>query len=323
MVNIEVRSRSKSLLGLSTNELSLDDPVSALAELISESNKDISVNRLRITINDAAVKKQIPLESDKSFIDNGVPRGAPEITLYVKDLGPQIAWKTVFLVEYLGPLLLHPLFYHFTSIYSTAAGVHTQTQKLAYAMVLLHFLKREYETMYVHSFSQATMPIFNIFKNSSHYWILSGFNLAFFIYSPNFATGSKSNAFTKFLFYVNDLPTWANALLVLGWIFAEVSNFKTHLILASLRSSDPKAPKKHVIPYGYGFNLVSFPNYFFESLGWLFFAVLTNNWSAWLFLAISSGQMFIWAEKKHKRYLKTFGDEYKKLKRTAFIPYVI
>jgi very-long-chain enoyl-CoA reductase len=28
------------------------------------------------------------------------------VTLYFKDLGPQIAWKTVFLVEYAGPLLI-------------------------------------------------------------------------------------------------------------------------------------------------------------------------------------------------------------------------
>ena len=29
------------------------------------------------------------------------------------------------------------------------------------------------------------MPAFNIFKNSGHYWILSGFNLAYFIYGPS------------------------------------------------------------------------------------------------------------------------------------------
>lgn len=31
--------------------------------------------------------------------------------LYVKDLGPQIGWRTVFLAEYAGPLAVYLLFY--------------------------------------------------------------------------------------------------------------------------------------------------------------------------------------------------------------------
>jgi len=104
------------------------------------------------------------------------------------------------------------------------------------------------------------------------------------------------------------------------WAFAEFSNFKTHKILSNLRNKDTK---KYVIPFGYGFNLVSCPNYFFESLAWLSYALLVGNWSAWIFLFVSTAQMWLWAVKKHKRYLKTFGDEYKKLKRKIFVPYVI
>lgn len=31
--------------------------------------------------------------------------------VYIKDLGPQIGWKTVFLAEYAGPLVVYLLFY--------------------------------------------------------------------------------------------------------------------------------------------------------------------------------------------------------------------
>jgi len=34
-------------------------------------------------------------------------------SIVVKDLGPQISWRTVFIVEYLGPLLIHILFVFF------------------------------------------------------------------------------------------------------------------------------------------------------------------------------------------------------------------
>jgi very-long-chain enoyl-CoA reductase len=31
--------------------------------------------------------------------------------LYVRDLGMQIGWQTVFLIEYAGPFFIYPLFY--------------------------------------------------------------------------------------------------------------------------------------------------------------------------------------------------------------------
>ena len=35
----------------------------------------------------------------------------------------------------------------------------------------------------------------------------------------------------------------------------------------------------------------------FESLSWLAYALLVGNWSAWIFLFVSSGQMWLWAVK--------------------------
>ncbi|KAG7662445.1 TSC13 [[Candida] subhashii] len=314
MTTIDVRSRSKSIKGLSSNELTPDDLVSDLVhELCNDNN--ISQHRLRLTMFDKTTGKQKPLDINKTFMDNGVPENAKYIELFAKDLGPQISWRTVFIVEYFGPFIFHPIFYFFKLWYGVDTIEHTQTQQLAFIMVLLHFLKREYETINVHKFSNATMPIFNIFKNSSHYWILSGFNLAYFIYGPTHDSG-----ISKYIFHVNDLPSWLNYTLFGLWVYAELSNYITHKILAGLRDKDTK---KYVIPFGYGFNLVACPNYFFESLSWLAYALMVGNWSAWLFLAVSAGQMWLWAIKKNKRYLKTFGDDYKKLKRKIFVPFVI
>ena len=83
--------------------------------------------------------------------------------------------------------------------------------RYVYAGVLLHFAKRELETVFVHRFSHGTMPFFNIFKkyvssyasrllriynvlllisSSAHYHILSGVLLAYSIYSPTFSANS-------------------------------------------------------------------------------------------------------------------------------------
>ena len=51
-------------------------------------------------------------------------------------------------------------------------------------MVLGHYLKREFETIFIHRFSNATMPFLNVFKNSTHYWILLGFGSMYFFLHP-------------------------------------------------------------------------------------------------------------------------------------------
>jgi very-long-chain enoyl-CoA reductase len=100
-----------------------------------------------------------------------------------KDLGPQVGWRTVFLVEYAGPLFIYPFFY---SIFHS--GVEkTQAQKVAFVCLMAHFVKRELESVFVHHFSRATMPMRNIFKNSFHYWIVGGILVAWHAFGPQVA----------------------------------------------------------------------------------------------------------------------------------------
>lgn len=58
--------------------------------------------------------------------------------------------------------------------------------------------------------------------------------------------------------------------------FAEISNLIVHIKLRNLR---PAGTRKRAIPHGYGFSLVSFPNYFFESMAWLVIAVMTGSYT--------------------------------------------
>lgn len=101
------------------------------------------------------------------------------------------------------------------------------------------------------------------------------------------------------------------------------------------------------IPHGYGFHLVTCPNYTFEILTWGVVAALTNSWVgsytsrflsglfpsnaerklmqlcgvAWGFVALSSYQMTLWAMKKHRAYKKEFGAAYPK-KRKVIVPFL-
>jgi len=59
---------------------------------------------------------------------------------------------------------------------------------------MAQFVKRELETLFVHRFSLATMPIPNIFKNSARYWVLGGLLIGWVVYTPS--TSSKPTPLT-------------------------------------------------------------------------------------------------------------------------------
>ena len=111
-------------------------------------------------------------------------------TLVYKDLGPQIAWRTVFIVEYFVPMIAFPLIYLLRSTLYGQDKVEqnplTRTQWIAFLCFVAHFAKRELETIFVHKFSKGTMPIFNLFKNSGYYWGFA-FLVAYFVLSPTSA----------------------------------------------------------------------------------------------------------------------------------------
>jgi len=64
-------------------------------------HRNLSPDRVRLTVGDARGK---PLTDPKATMHSYIE--SPAETLYFKDLGPQIGWKTVFYVEYAGPILM-------------------------------------------------------------------------------------------------------------------------------------------------------------------------------------------------------------------------
>jgi very-long-chain enoyl-CoA reductase len=200
-------------------------------------------------------------------------------------------------VHLLFPFLLRPYLYKNPAPLSTS-------QYLSCAMIVLHFLKREYETLYVHKFSLATMPVFNIFKNSAHYWVLSGAWLAYWIYSPTSCTAASSPTIT----YIDILGT-------ILYLFGEISNAQAHITLSKLRT---KGGTERGIPKGYGFGLVTCPNYLFEMIAWIGVLLVTKSSATLLFMVVAYVQMRLWAIKKEKALRAEFPGTYRKKKYQIF-----
>ncbi|KAG7549016.1 hypothetical protein FFLO_03129 [Filobasidium floriforme] len=282
--------------------------------------------RQRLSLPDAADPKARPAvlsEDTHSLAKYGIKESGSEVRC--KDLGPQIAWRTVFLAEYFGPIVIQPLLYHLSTkghtlygalhkaglsfLEATPAYEPSTLQKTVLALIVLHYVKREYETVFVHKFSHATMPFRNIFKNCSHYWLLCGVMTAASFFRPQYGAAAVKGT-------VFDNPIWIGAWSLL-WVYGEFSNYLTHMNLRSIRTP-PGQPRN--FPKGYGFDQVTCANYWFESLTWIALTAMTCDGSFALFTAVSVGQMLQWALKKHKTYRKEHGKNYPK--RNIMIPYI-
>lgn len=244
---------------------------------------------------------------DSDILDTlGIRNGSK---LYIKDLGPQIGWSTVFLCEYAGPLAVYLWFYQRPSIFygDTSGAVISTTAHIAAACWSLHYAKRLLETIFVHRFSHSTMPIRNLFKNCAYYWGFTAY-VAFHVNHPKFTAPCLVQVYGA----------------LAAFLLCELGNLSIHINLRNLRppgSKVRKIPKSDANPLTKLFNFVSCPNYTYEIGSWIFFSIMTSCIPAGLFAFAGAYQMAIWALGKHKNYKKEFKDYPKS--RKAIFPFVL
>lgn len=305
-----VKSRSKSLKDTKIADGKGVTLQSLLGE-ISRQNRSINKNRLRLTY--LKEEKQVPVS--ETFFEEQA--NLNDVEFFVKDLGPQVSWRLVFVVEYLGPILFHSLFYYLSKCPTLVRKYHSKSveynpfmNKLAYTLIMGHYLKREFETLFVHQFSQSTMPLFNIFKNSFHYWVLNGaIAFGYFGYGFIFSNAKLFEAYSTLK--LNNLGA-----LVALFTLAECWVAYIHIKLRLWGEAQAKQGNtKKRVPINDGiFALLVAPNYAFESWAWIIFSLIFKlNLFALIFTAVSVAQMYLWAQKKNKRY---------GTKRAFLIPYI-
>ena len=205
--------------------------------------------------------------------------------------GPQIGYQMTFFIEYFGPMVFFPVFYFLAPVVYGTEGTHTHAQTLALYLGMAHFLKREFESAFVHRFSHGTMPVMSCVRNCLHYWVLCGLLTGYFIFNPAYTGGQQD-------------PVVVNALVAV-WAVAQLGNLYVHIYLRNLRPANSTVRK---VPHGFPFTLVSCPNYFFEVVAWVCFSALIGHWTAWIFTVVGAAQMMAWADKKHREYKRDFSN---------------
>ncbi len=189
---------------------------------------------------------------------------------------------------------------------SEAETPMTRVQWLLFALFNLHFLKREFETVFVHKFSANTMPARNIVRNSAFYWLMAGLLCALDVYAPGSLSARDE---------LGPLDYAGLALFAVG----ETCNWIVHQHLAGLRK--PGGTEKG-IPNCIGSGLVTSPNYMFEVLAWVGVILVSRSWAVVLFICTGIVYMRSWSRGKEKALRAEFGDRYKK-KRYTMLPGLI
>lgn len=298
---VTVKSRSKSLKDTEL-EISQNATLDAFLAEISKKNRNINTNRLRLTYQKES--KFVSITTDE-LLKGEVNRNG-DVELFVKDLGPQISWRLVFLVEYFGPIFIHSVFYYLSTLKNVNEKFHSSSSeynpvlnKILYLMVIAHYLKREFESVFVHQFSNSTMPFFNLFKNSAHYWILNGM-ISFCYFGYGFLLSDTTiESFYNLLGFSNV------SLLIALFTVSELWNLYIHVRLRQWGDTQKKlgnTTKRVAINDGV-FKILVAPNYTFEVWAWIWFTVVSKfNLFSLIFLIVSATQMYLWAQKKNKKY---------------------
>ncbi|XP_040823040.1 trans-2,3-enoyl-CoA reductase-like [Ochotona curzoniae] len=233
------------------------------------------------------------------------------VTLYFTDLGQQVRWTTVFLVEYTGPLLLYLLFYlRLSYIYDmkeSSRRARHPVVHLACFCHCIHYIRYLLETLFVHKVSAGHTPLKNLIKGCAFYWGFTSW-IAYYINHPRYTPPSFGNR--------------QIAVSAINFLICEAGNHFINVMLAHPNHTGNNAafPSPNYNPLTWMFFLVSCPNYTYEIGSWISFTVMTQTLPVGVFTLLMSIQMSLWAKKKHQLYLKKFSSFHRK---SAIIPFIL
>ncbi|XP_009271883.1 PREDICTED: trans-2,3-enoyl-CoA reductase-like [Aptenodytes forsteri] len=233
------------------------------------------------------------------------------ITLYFTDLGQQVGWTTFFLAEYTGPLLIYLLFYiRLSTIYDQAESTKNFRHPVVHLACFchcLHYIRHLLETLFVHKFSGGHTPLKNMIKGCAFHWGFTSW-IAYYINHPRYTPPSFGHRQVSFA--------------ALAFLMCEAGNHFINVALAHQNHSGNKAcfPSPTYNPFTWLFLLVSCPNYTYEVGSWISFTVMTQTLPVGIFAFLMVIQMSLWAQKKHKLYLKRFYPEVRR--KAAMIPII-
>lgn len=136
-------------------------------------------------------KKGKPLKLNYQTLEEyGINAGQ---TLHLQDIGHQVPMVLGKFIVYIGPMLLYTYFnYYGVRIYLNtnepseywhvmqAQDNRTLSQLLAYWMVIIHFSKKIFETLFLHKYGNQMLSLEHMLWECSRYWLVLGLFAGFY-----------------------------------------------------------------------------------------------------------------------------------------------
>ena len=303
-MRIEIKSFLPNTYHKFTVDVNISDIVFDLKKLVFEKIEEkIPLEQIELFF----FKNEKKLES-KVVLDNNslnVIEFYPELknkTLYIKDKGKQVNIVLVNLIEYTFPMVIILFFAYLKGIRNL-----NDVQKYSIFMIFFHFLKRDFESVYVHIHSKQMeflMMILEFVYYIVYFGIFCGFNLIF----------AKMNN-SKFIW--NDKRHYT---CLIFFIVSEIFNFQCHLILRKLRINNFKSSNEIKVPKGNLFDFVYKANYFWEICAWFSIAFFIQLKSFFAFAILGAFIMTFWAIEEKKKFDEKFG---KNIIKKAIFPFIL
>jgi len=203
---------------------------------------------------------------------------------------------------YSGPILFF-LYFYFRNLQFSNINLN-----IIFILGILHYVKRIYETNFVHIYGKGGFPLFSgeFFGLIFYYWILFGFSIGYYTFNYDY---EKSNKHLDLIHYS----------AIIFHLVSEFNNYKSHMILRNLKLHNSG---NRGIPNGNMFNYVTNSHYFWELMSWIGFFFIVRNWASFLFVVYSFISMSSLSYQKHENLKNYYGVNFpKNLK--AFIPFIL
>jgi len=190
--------------------------------------------------------------------------------------------------------------------FRTRGAEPSVTAQVATVLWSVHFLRRTFESAFVHRYGKPSVGPGDYLTEYVYYWGFAAW-IAWSVTAPT-----------------EHAPPFALQMVGLAvFCLAEAGNARAHVMLRMLRA--PGTTEKR-IPRGFLFEWVSCPHYACEIATWIGFNLVTGTLAGCAFMLVGAGILAAWAHARHAAYRKEFdGREGRALypeSRRALLPFV-